>query len=836
MWFLVSVACFCGAFYCWRLGDRWAAEKQAQAGSRSTNTIALPTAKSPGHAETVAVRLQGQSGNLNYHPPLVANTNAASPLAYRLTNTKRPLRELMHSDRAILLQNALIDTGGSNALAIPAFLKAQSDPGTYIVQSRGPLDNAFRAALKSAGATVVTYIPNNAYLVRASDAAAQQLGADPQTQTVLPFEPYYKLKPALLQVAVQQQRLPENAQLNLLLFGDARDTVLSQLEKLGASVISEDRSPFGPVLRVQPPADSLPALAGLPGVHEVEYAPTRAPANDLSRVTAGVSPDTQTDSNYFGLSGIGIRVAVDDTGVDVTHPDLQSRVLIDAPQSGVDTDGHGTHVAGIIAGDGTESSTVTNAVGSINPGTNTQYRGKAPKATLFSMQFTRPDSYLQETAARTNALISNNSWTYNVPDYDLAAASYDAAVRDSVPEVTGSQSLIYVFPAGNDSGINQFDNGVNNDGTGGNPDSIQSPGTAKNVITVGAVEQFRNITNTTYSCVAGNCTTNTPWQPSTDSSNQVAGFSSRGNVGIGVEGDFGRFKPDVVAPGTFIASTRSTPWDQIAYYNPSNTTPLDLRSIIVASDSSYSSGIFVPANAAVLTVTILNANPPANLPVSIDPGGGAGPVSGINTVSLAPTPNTSGGFWTYTVSNNTPQTVTVDIHIALVSVNDNGDFLDVLKTNLNAGLGPYYRYESGTSMAAGDVSGMLALMEEFFTQRLNRTNSPALMKALLINGARSLNTIYDYQVLNNINYQGWGQISLPTTLPAALSNLVSSASPPAPTSMLFFDQDPTNALSTGGSQTRKYFALIGRAKRADAHHAGMDRPAGRPIGQHQAGQ
>ena len=33
------------------------------------------------------------------------------------------------------------------------------------------------------------------------------------------------------------------------------------------------------------------------------------------------------------------------------------------------------------------------------------------------------------------------------------------------------------------------------DGTGGNPDTIQSPGTAKNVITVGAIEQLRDITN-----------------------------------------------------------------------------------------------------------------------------------------------------------------------------------------------------------------------------------------------------------------------------------------------------------------------------------------------------
>ncbi len=105
----------------------------------------------------------------------------------------------------------------------------------------------------------------------------------------------------------------------------------------------------------------------------------------------------------------------------------------------------------------------------------------------------------------TNALISNNSWTY-VGDnsYDLAAASYDAAVRDALPLVTGSQPVLFVFAAGNDGG---GDDG----GGGGDPDTILSPGTAKNVITVGALEQLRNITNT-Y----------TPL----DSSNQVAAWSA----------------------------------------------------------------------------------------------------------------------------------------------------------------------------------------------------------------------------------------------------------------------------------------------------------------------
>ena len=72
-----------------------------------------------------------------------------------------------------------------------------------------------------------------------------------------------------------------------------------------------------------------------------------------------------------------------------------------------------------------------------------------------SALFWPSDAYLQETAAQTNAFISNNSWNYVGPDsqtYDLHAASYDAAVRDALPNVPGSQPLLLVFSAGNAGG------------------------------------------------------------------------------------------------------------------------------------------------------------------------------------------------------------------------------------------------------------------------------------------------------------------------------------------------------------------------------------------------
>src|SRR5260370_27045901 len=107
-------------------------------------------------------------------------------------------------------------------------------------------------------------------------------------------------------------------------------------------------------------------------------------------------------------------------------------------------------------------------------------------------------------------------------------------------------------------------------------------------------------------------------------------------------------------------------------------------------------------------------------------------------------------------------------------------------------------------MAAASVSGTLALMQEFFEQRLpgGRTNSPALMKAMLINGARSVGDLYDFQVQSGINYQGWGLVNLPNSMPGVLSNLTTTAVAPGMRSSMFIcDQGATNAMATGEEHT-----------------------------------
>ena len=140
---------------------------------------------------------------------------------------------------------------------------------------------------------------------------------------------------------------------------------------------------------------------------------------------------------------------------------------------------------------------------------------------------------------------------------------------------------------------------------------------------------------------------------------------------------------------------------------------------------------------------------------------------------------------------------------------------------------PYYRYETGTSMAAPMVSGTLALMQEFYAKAYGVRPSPAMLKAMLINGAQATG-FYDYKVLNSINYEGWGLINLPDSLPPGVTNQLGASC-----STYVQDQNPTNALATGDSQT---YVCHHDQRAALTSDAGVDGSAGRPRRRHQAGE
>jgi hypothetical protein len=178
----------------------------------------------------------------------------------------------------------------------------------------------------------------------------------------------------------------------------------------------------------------------------------------------------------------------------------------------------------------------------------------------------------------------------------------------------------------------------------------------------------------------------------------------------------------------------------------------------------------------------------ANNQVTIPPDGGGAYISQIQ-----------GGNLFLTIANTNNEVVSFNFGIQILATNQDGNLFEVL-SNLNDSLGSsnsvfYYRYESGTSMAAPAISGSLALLQDYFTNTLHATPSPALLKTMLINGARPVGN-YSYAITNDINFEGWGLANVPNSLPQGVTNQIGAAC-----SSFFIDQDPTNALATGDHHT-----------------------------------
>ena len=135
------------------------------------------------------------------------------------------------------------------------------------------------------------------------------------------------------------------------------------------------------------------------------------------------------------------------------------------------------------------------------------------------------DETLTHDAVRHGAKIGSNSWGNDVQgDYDMDAAQFDELVRDADAGTAGDQPYILEFSSGN---------------AGPNGQTVGSPATAKNVIATGASENITGTLAATYGLYA-------------DGPDTMADFSSRGPCADG------RIKPDLVAPGTWIASAASS--------------------------------------------------------------------------------------------------------------------------------------------------------------------------------------------------------------------------------------------------------------------------------------
>ncbi len=439
-------------------------------------------------------------------------------------------------------------------------LAATSGPSLAIVQFVGPVKDAWLDTLRKTGATVVTYISENAYVVHASgaqSAAVSALAAEDEVRAVTPFTAADKTSPGIdssgtVEVAVETIAGAPGAAARKVLAGGEE---LRPHVALGGTVTK-----FAALN-----AADVDALSADPGVVSVEpwIEPQLLDERAASIVAGRVTPDGTTLTgapNYLGyLEGNGFStdllsgvIDITDEGIDKgvvpvppgSHDDFfvngndsaPSRIKYAQESTAADIDardcgGHGTNVASIAAGFNDETGVTFEDAAGFNYGLGVAPRARIGATKIFncagSFDITSSFAALRSAAYTSGARISNNSWGANVGGaYNASAREHDFLVRDAQPGVAGNQQMTNIFSAGNS-------------GAGGN--TIGSPGTAKNVITVGASESIRSI-GATDGCGV----------PDTGANNarDIIDFSSRGPT------DDGRLKPDVVAPGTHVTGAQ----------------------------------------------------------------------------------------------------------------------------------------------------------------------------------------------------------------------------------------------------------------------------------------
>lgn len=429
------------------------------------------------------------------------------------------------------------------------------DPSLRLVVFPGPPSADRLAALESAVDRVFVYLPRHAFLVRVEAGSGRTSSPLASVGAAWdgPWLPRYKISPEVAAAGSSIPRTGRRHQLLVHLFPDrdlgaSRRRIEGLIGRPAVGVASGSRFSRIRFLLTEPEIAAFREdLARLPEVFWLEREGRRVLGNDTSVWVgqSGLDGGEATPVFERGLHGEGQIVAVLDTGIDadscyfrddveglppanlcdggtVVNPDHRKILAVDflwdedcdggvADAGEWDDHSHGTHVSGSVAGD--ESSM---------PGTHNARDGMAPGAKLV----------VQDCGYEVNdcadcpgigcpvvdlgpvfqqpydqgARIHTNSWgdEENEPN----TGEYTSGSEDADAFTRANPDMLILFAAGN---------------SGPSTSTVDSPSTAKNVISVGA--SGRGF-----------------------SADSIAGFSGRGPT------DDGRIKPDLTAPGVGIVS------------------------------------------------------------------------------------------------------------------------------------------------------------------------------------------------------------------------------------------------------------------------------------------
>jgi hypothetical protein len=448
------------------------------------------------------------------------------------------------------------------ALAAANLVARDASGSNYVlIQTKWPLTKPEKAALAALEAVVLEYVPENTYLCQYQPTNLDAIRALPNVDWANVYMKGFKVSPALSAETPADARGLHELEMadeppptfstdpktvDIVFHKGVAPDVVRERVAAAARADARDVAVSGQKIRLTVQRQYLRDIAAIDEVRHIEEARAYKLHNDVARQIMRV-PTTNGSAPL--LEGNGQVVAVADTGFDLgsttdAHPAFGNRVArlyaLGRPNNANDPDGHGTHVAGSVLGDGT-STTLGISI-----------RGTAPASTLvlqsvldaFGGLGGLPDDLHDLFGVPYDddgARVHTNSWGSVVGD-----GAYNSNSAELDDFVWNHRDCVICFSAGNEATDRNADGQID-------AMSVTPPGTAKNCITIGATENDRPAFVATYSQAWPN---DFPADPIAsdrlaDRPEGMVAFSGRGPTRNQ------RIKPDVVAPGTFILSSRS---------------------------------------------------------------------------------------------------------------------------------------------------------------------------------------------------------------------------------------------------------------------------------------
>ena len=384
-----------------------------------------------------------------------------------------------------------------------------------------------RAQLREAGVTILSSVQGRIYRVRvASTADTSRAPLMPLLLAAL--QPVDRVAPALWRGDTAAFAIVETdgRRTNNVINGDGTANVIVRVHVGTPTALAESilRARAVEIRRMSDsrwlavvPLAGIRALAEADVIQWIDAVPVAVTSdNDVTRVAVNadvVQGFDVTTGVATGLGGLGIRVGLFDDGLDEGHGDFGSRIVHNA--TGRTT--HGTHVAGVLAADGTMSAK-PDSWGTMNGGSPHQWRGIAPQAELI-------DAWKHESAnagihlfyvTGLGMALSNHSYSFAYDgDYGPWDAAHDELVRgDAAYGGVAIPPRLFVYSTGNQGKTPAY--------PGEQVGYFSLTKQAKNGLIVGNFDHVQ------------------------------AHISPLGSLGPAHDG---RIKPDVVAPGTDARST-----------------------------------------------------------------------------------------------------------------------------------------------------------------------------------------------------------------------------------------------------------------------------------------